>query len=93
MQPTAAFDIVYGFMGGAHGLATKLVAAALDRPEDDDVKMCVFTLMGQVLVFRVAQTLVMRRMGWKAVGAAEREKIKRIIAANVDAILDHEVKS
>ena len=90
MQPTAAFDLIYGFMGGSHGLATKLVATAMGRPEDEDVKMRVFTIMGQVLIFRVAQTLVLRRLGWKTIGAAEREKIKRIIVANINAILDHE---
>lgn len=88
MQPTSAFDLIYGFMGGAHGLATRLVAVALGRPEDDEVKLRVFAMIGQVLVFRVAQTLVLRRMGWKAIGDAERATIKRIITAQAGAILD-----
>jgi AcrR family transcriptional regulator len=90
MQPTSAFDLIYGFMGGSHALATKLVSVALQRPEDEEVKLRVFTLIGQVLVFRVAQTLVLKRMGWQGIGDAERARIKRIIVANVDAILDHE---
>lgn len=93
MQPTSAFDLIYGFMGGSHSLATKLVAVALQRPEDEEVKLRVFTLIGQVLVFRVAQTLVLKRMGWQAIGDAERARIKRIIVANVDAILDQEAAS
>ena len=38
MQPSAAFDVIYGIMGGAVGIATRLVATALGRPEDEDTK-------------------------------------------------------
>ena len=38
MQPTAAFDVIYGFMGTAHGLASRLVATALGRKEDEEVQ-------------------------------------------------------
>src|SRR2546421_530385 len=64
MQPTRAFETIERFMGGAHGLATRLVAVALQRPEDEEVRLRVFTMIGQILVFRVAQALVLRRMGW-----------------------------
>jgi AcrR family transcriptional regulator len=87
MQPTQAFETIERFMGGAHGLATRLVAAALERPEDEEVRLRVFTMIGQILVFRVAQALVLGRMGWKAIGAAERAKIKRVVSENVVAIL------
>ncbi len=52
------------------------------------VRLRVFTLLGQVLVFRVAQTLVLRRMEWTAIGERERDTIKQIILENVDAILE-----
>jgi AcrR family transcriptional regulator len=90
MQPTAAFDLIYDMMGGSHALATRLVAVALGRSEDEDVKVLVFTIIGQVLVFRVAQALVRRRLGWGTIGDRERAQIKRIIAANIKAILDGE---
>jgi HTH-type transcriptional dual regulator CecR, C-terminal domain len=44
-------------------------------------------MIGQILIFRVAQALVLGRMGWKAIGAAERTKIKRVVSENVVAIL------
>jgi len=87
MQPTSAFETIERFMGGAHGLATRLVAVALQRPEDEEVRLRVFTMIGQILVFRVAQALVLRRMGWKAIGEVERTKIKRVVIENVTAIL------
>lgn len=92
MQPTAAFDTIYGFMGGAHGLASSLVATILGRDEDDEeVKLRTFTMIGQVLVFRVAQALVLRRMGWQAIGETERAAIKRVIIENIEAILRADV--
>lgn len=87
MQPTAAFDVIYRFLGGAVTTATGLAAAALERPEDETLRARVFTIIGQVLVFRVAQTLVLRRMDWPEIGARERELIKRIVTENTSAIL------
>ena len=87
MQPTAAFDVIYRFMSGAAETATRLVAAILREPESDDVKLRVITMIGQVLVFRVAQTLVLRRMGWRSIGDRQRRHIKRIIGENLAAIL------
>jgi AcrR family transcriptional regulator len=92
MQPTAAFEVIYGMMGGAMTIAVRLVAAALGRdPEDEAIRLCAITLMGQVLVFRVAHSLVLRRMGWPAIGERERAAIKRVVVADVHAILDHVV--
>jgi AcrR family transcriptional regulator len=93
MQPTAAFDVIYRFMGGAVTNATRLAAIALSREEDAALRVRVFTMMGQVLVFRVAQTLIMRRMDWTEIGEAERALIKRIVLGQIDHILDAEQKS
>lgn len=87
MRPSAAFDVIYAFMSVPVGMATRLVAAALDRPEDEETKIRVFTLFGQVIVFRVSQALITRHMGWPAIGARERAEIKRIVAGHVDTIL------
>jgi AcrR family transcriptional regulator len=87
MHPTRAFETIERFMGGAHGLATRLVAVALQRPEDEEVRLRVFTMIGQILVFRVAQALVLRRMEWSSIDEGERTRIKRVVADNVTAIL------
>ena len=92
MQPTAAFDTIYGFMGGAHGLGSRLVAIVLGRDDDDEeVRLRTFTIIGQVLVFRVAQALVLRRMGWPAIGESERARIKRVVLDNIESILRADV--
>jgi AcrR family transcriptional regulator len=87
MQPSGAFEVIYRIMGGSVGLATRLVAVATGRPDDEETRLRVFAMFGQVLVFRVAQALVLRRMDWKAIGDRERAEIKRIVTENVDTLL------
>ena len=88
MQPTAAFDVIYRFLGGAVATATRLIATAVGRPEDDEIRLRAFTIMGQVLVFRVAQALVLKKMEWGAIGDGERATIKRVVFENITAILE-----
>jgi AcrR family transcriptional regulator len=90
MQPTAAFDVIYRFLGNAVLNASRLFAVVLNQPDDTELRVRVFTIMGQVLVFRVAQAVVLRRMEWRAVGESERALIKRIVLKNLDDIIDAE---
>ena len=91
MQPTAAFDVIYRFLGSAVNNAGRLVGVILGKPADDEtLRIRVFTIMGQVLIFRVAQTLVLRKMEWETIGDSERALIKRIILKQIDDILDAE---
>ncbi len=94
MQPSPAFEVIYRFTGTAHDLGTRLVATALGKDENDEsVRLRVFALIGQVLVFRVAQALVLRRMGWTAIGEAERTRIKRVIVDHINAIFNAEARA
>lgn len=56
-------------------------------PESDAVRLTVFTLMGQMLYFRLGGPMVARRMGWAEIGPAEVEQIVARLLANVDALL------
>ncbi len=64
MQPTAAFELLYAMFEQLHGAATRLfaVATGLD-PAAESTQLRVFLLIGQVLVLRVAETAVLRRLG------------------------------
>jgi hypothetical protein len=88
MYPTAAFEVIYGFMSGASGTAAQLLATVLARPVDENVRLTAFTLLGQVLVFRLAQALILRRMEWTTIGERERDAIKQVVHRNIDAILE-----
>ncbi len=88
MYPTAAFEVIYGFMSGATATAAHMVATILGRPIDENVRLTVFTLLGQVLVFRLAQALILRRMEWTTIGERERDAIKQVVHRNIDAVLE-----
>ena len=63
MQPTFAFEILFGVMSRLHGAATRLMAlaAGLD-PAGAEAKLRVFLMIGQVLFLRIAEAAVLRRM-------------------------------
>lgn len=87
LDPSAAFDIIYGFTGRAHTLATRLVAVAGGSdPETMETKLRAFTVIGQGLVFRVGNAMVLKRIEREELGPEERETIKRILWSNVDAM-------
>jgi AcrR family transcriptional regulator len=88
LDPTSAFEVIYGLMGPAHTLLTRLVAIALGGdPESPEMKFRAFSILGQGLVFRVAPTLVSRRLARRTLGEKEREIIKRVLTSQVSAIL------
>ena len=85
MAPSAAFDILYErVMGRAHGFITRLIAIITgDPPESPAAKLAAFSMIGQVLVFRIARAAVMRRMGWRRLGAAEEAHINDALCRSV----------
>ena len=46
-----------------------------------------FTLIGQVVYFRIGREAVRRRMGWKEIGPAEAAKVAAVAKDNLAAIL------
>ena len=88
MQPTAAFEVLFRSMSGALTVSSTLVAVASGRAESEEVRLRTITLLGQVLVFRVAQALILRRMDWTEIGDRERAAIKRVVVANAEALID-----
>lgn len=89
-DPTEAFARIYGgVMGQMMDRLSALVArVAGGRLTDAEARVRAMTLVGQVLVFRVARATVMTGMAWAAIGPDETSLILRTVAANLDAILD-----
>lgn len=88
-EPSAAFDILYrGIMGRLLALATVLVARVRGTsPGDEEARMLALTIVGQMLVFRLARAAVLRHMGWAEVGPAQVAAIQARVRANVRAML------
>lgn len=88
MDPTAAFDVLYGrIMGPVHAACAALVGRLLDEPsEAPETLIRTFALLGQILIFRVARAAVLRRLGWKRVHEEELRQLRAVIRQHVDAI-------
>ena len=89
-DPTEAFDRIYESTIGpiAATVARLIRIVSHDRLSDHQAKLRAMTIVGQILVFRVSRATVLAATGWSAVGPAETEEIKQIVADNLDAILD-----
>jgi hypothetical protein len=55
--------------------------------ESERTKITVFTLIGQVVYFRIGREVVMRRMGWDGIGDAEAAKVLDVTRDNLKAML------
>ena len=89
-DPTEAFTRIYaGVMGQMlDRLASLLITTSADRLTLLEARLRAVTIVGQVLVFRVARATVMTGMGWTQFGPDEAALVTRTIAANLDAMLD-----
>jgi len=86
--PTRAFDILYeGFMHQRLGLVTRLIQCLRPDLSRDEAAIRVMTILGQILVFRVARSTLLRQMNWQDVGPDEADMILKQIKANLMAML------
>ena len=87
MEPSPVLETLIGFMTPMHAILRRLVGVLMDRdPDGDEVGFLVFTLLGQAMVFRVAQPIVLRLTGRDAITTADRALIASLIASNIDRI-------
>ena len=91
-RPTEAFDILYQrVMGRVARILTRLIARLRGHSEvTEEDRLLAITLIGQVLVFRVARAAVLRQLGWTEVGPPQVDAILARLTSNVTAILDLE---
>lgn len=78
LDPSEAYDLAYE--SAAKG-AVELIAALIGRadgldPDDESVLIRAFAAMGEVLMFRVIQTALTRRLDWMAFGPVEADRVR-----------------
>ncbi len=88
-QPSQALDIIYGgvFEPVHHRLCVIWAQASGEDAESERTRITVFTMIGQVVYFRIAREAVMRRMGWPAIGPHEAGAVFDVVRDNLDAVL------
>ncbi|MDQ7784602.1 MAG: CerR family C-terminal domain-containing protein [Desulfomonilaceae bacterium] len=86
--PTQAFDILFdGFMRPLDQVLFGLVARIVGRNEDDlEVRLRVFSIMGQIQVFNVSPSSIKRTLNWDQYNPDNLEAIRCVIMDNLNGI-------
>jgi AcrR family transcriptional regulator len=88
MQPTFAFEVLFGVMSRLHFAATRLMALATGlAPESREAMLRVFLLLGQVLFLRIAEAAVLRRIELERYDDAFLSQVKALVRQNVRAMV------
>ncbi|PBC07025.1 DUF1956 domain-containing protein [Mesorhizobium sp. WSM3859] len=88
-HPTAALDRIYaGVFEPTHRRLCQIWEQATGEPaESEATRLTVFTLIGQVIYFRIGREAVMRRMGWREIGDEEAAMVVAATTDNLRAML------
>jgi hypothetical protein len=91
MEPTEAFDVLYGGMMGrlVDHLSALIVRIMGGRCDAAEARLKTLAIVGQALVFRVARATLLRATGWADVDAAGGAAIRRVIRAHTRAIFSN----
>jgi TetR/AcrR family transcriptional regulator, regulator of cefoperazone and chloramphenicol sensitivity len=88
-HPTSALDTIYdGVFAPTHKRLCQVWAEATgEDAESERTKITVFTMIGQVVYFRIGREAVMRRMGWSEIGPREAAAVIAVTRDNLAAVL------
>jgi len=85
--PSRAFELIYErFMKRVLGTMTRLVQTADPARSVAAARLTVVTLMGQMMVFRVARAGVMRHLGWRRIGPAQLAQAQDMVRENLQRL-------
>ena len=90
IAPTGAFDIFHdGFFAKVHGVWVLLLGRLLNLPEDSlELRLRALAVMGQLVIFRVGMTGILRVVGGEKLSDEHLECIARLCIQQVEAIVD-----
>ena len=93
MYPTEAFRRIYdAVMSPMFDVVGRLVAIMLrDDPASEHIRLRTLSLLGSVLVFRMAHAAVMAKLGWTSIGPSQLSTIQAH-ARELVAAIGHEGK-
>jgi AcrR family transcriptional regulator len=88
-RPTETLDRIYGgVFEPSHRRFCLLWEKATGQPADSErTKLTVFTVVGQIMYFRIAREAIKRRMDWEEIGEAEGRTVSATVCANLDAMI------
>ena len=88
-EPTEAFERIYAeAFAPMHERFCAVWAAATGAPADAaETRLATLAMLGQILYFRVARRVALRRLGWSDIGPREGEAIRVMLTTHLHAAL------
>ncbi len=88
-HPSEALRTIYGqVIEPVHKRLCRVWADATGMAHDDpETLLSVFAMIGQVVYFRLAREIVLKRMGWTELGEAEAGEIASVLQRNLAAAI------
>jgi len=89
IAPTGAFNIFHdGFFAKVHGVWTQLLGRLLGLPPESlELRLRALAVMGQMVIFRVGMSGILRVVGGEKLSDAHLECITRLCIQQVEAIV------
>ncbi len=89
MQPGEVFDTVYGqLFRPLHIRFCQIFAAATGlEAESEEVRLAAFTMIGQIVYFRVGRPAILRRMEWDDISDADGDKVIAVLRKNLRGLI------
>lgn len=80
MYPTSSYEIIYkGYMEPILNALATLITVITENPSQRTAKLRAMTIIGQILIFRIARETVVRSLNMQGYDSSETEEIRRII--------------
>lgn len=88
-HPSVALDTVYNhvFEPMHKRLCDIWQAATGEDATSQSTKLTIFTLIGQIVYFRIGRVAMLRRMNWNEIGPEEIRAVSEAVSSNLEAIL------
>jgi len=87
-KPTIAFERIYkGFMSNTLELVTRLLKHLRSDLDDQQVRLIVAQILGNVLVWRTSRTGVMQHLGWKTFDHEQIARVQESVRQSVIALV------
>jgi TetR/AcrR family transcriptional regulator, regulator of cefoperazone and chloramphenicol sensitivity len=90
MEQSPAFEILYATLfTPMHKRVCHIWAEATGASAtSEDTRIATLSVLGQVIYFRIFRNVVMRRLDWADIGAAEAVEIGKVVKRNVAAAIE-----
>lgn len=88
LDPSAAYDRIFaGFMAAALNTLTTLIRVISEHQSERTARIRAMTLIGQVLIFRVARETVVRGLNMEGYNLTETAEIQKVIIEQTRSIM------